>query len=63
MRLVVLGLNIGGEVVSDVDDLANVVLNHQGHIGGHGEGHLSQLAGGLVRDQRDSQKSLGLDSF
>ena len=31
----------------DVSDLADVVLDHQGHVGGHGEGDLARQAGRL----------------
>ena len=36
LGLVVVILNFGCEVVSDVPNLSNVVLNHQWHVGGHG---------------------------
>ena len=31
----------------DVSDLADVGLDHQGHVGGHGEGDLARQAGRL----------------
>ena len=40
-------LNLWGEVVSDVTNVSNVVLNHQGDIRRHGEGHLGRQAAGL----------------
>ena len=45
--LVVIVFNLGCEVVSNVTNLSNVVLHHEGDIGGHGEGHLGRQAGGL----------------
>ena len=47
LGLVVVILNFGCEVVSDVPNLSNVVLNHQWHVGGHGEGHLGGQTGSL----------------
>ena len=41
MILVVFILNLGGEIVSDVTHVSDVVLHHQGHVGGHGERHLA----------------------
>ena len=36
-------LNLGCEVVADVANVADVVLNHQGHVGGHGQRHLETM--------------------
>ena len=41
--LVVFVLNLGCEVVADVANVADVVLNHQGHVGGHGQRHLETM--------------------
>ena len=45
--LVVLIFNLGGEVVSDVSNLPNVVLEDQGNVGRHGQHHLGCQAGSL----------------
>ena len=41
--LVVFVLNLGCEVVADVANVADVVLNHQGHVRGHGQRHLETM--------------------
>ena len=40
MKSVILVLNLGSEIISDVSDVSDVVLHHQGDVGGHGEGDL-----------------------
>ena len=40
MKSVILVLNLWSEIISDVSDVPNVVLDHQGDVGGHGEGDL-----------------------
>ena len=45
--LVVLVLDLGGEVIPDVPEVGDVVLDHQGDIRGHGERHLGGQARGL----------------
>ena len=45
--LVVFIFNLGGEVVPHVSHVRDAVLHHQGHVGGHGEGHLAGETAGL----------------
>ena len=47
IRLVVFVLDLGSQVVSDVTDVSDVVLHHQGHVRGHGQGDLGSQATGL----------------
>ena len=44
---VVLVLDLGGEVVPDVADVADLVLDDERHLGAHGEADLGREAGGL----------------
>ena len=47
VSLVVFILNLGGEVISDVTNVSNVVLDHQGDIRWHGQWHLGGQAASL----------------